>query len=494
MLSIDFTDKQVKIVRGSLNGAKIRVIQVEQRDLPEGAIENGYVTDIPIVASEIAEVLATLDIKDKDTIVCINSGLILYKELILPKQKNLKNTHALEMMIQTSMNISAEYNISYQIIGETEDANNNPMMRVIATACPQRLVDSYLRLFSHLGLTLKSINVSNNCITRLVMHDAKLADLMPLLLVQVDEDFLNINLYDENQLVISRYVKLDKADYNYDNDYIDQAVYENVFHMIQFADGRTGGQRPISEIQFYGNIPDFISMMNAIQSFNIPAHVMSAPSNVVSFCEMDFSEYANAIGAFFRPRKELDHVNLLLSTAAKEKKSIGSYPFILLGSVVASVAIVFAGYMVINGINSSLASQKQAIETEISTELIQRKAALDQKVEEFDQLKFYYDSVDDAKEIFDFMPKIYSEVIKEIEEPMLKDMKIIEDIVINEYMVSVIFTCEDENSPSSYVQALNERGYFENIDYAGFSKNEETEEITFPITMLLKGGNGIEAE
>lgn len=493
MLSIDFTDKQVKIVRGSLNGAKIRVIQVEQRDLPEGAIENGYVTDVPIVASEIAEVLATLDIKDKDTIVCINSGLILYKELILPKQKNLKNTHALEMMIQTNMNISTDYNISYQIIGETEDANNNPMMRVIATACPQRLVDSYLTLFSHLGLNLKSINVSNNCITRLVMHDAKLAELMPLLLVQIDEDFLNINLYDENQLVISRYVKLDKADYNYDNDYIDQAVYENVFHMIQFAEGRPG-KRPIGEIQFYGNIPDFISMMNAIQAFNIPAHVMSAPSNVVSFCEMDFSEYANAIGAFFRPRKELDHVNLLLSTAAKEKKSLGSYPFILLGSVVVSVAIVFAGFIVINGINSSLVSQKQAIETEISTELLTRKTLLDQKVEEYDQLKFYYDSVDEAKDIFDYMPKIYTQVIEEIEEPMLKDMKIVGDVAINGYAVIIKFSCENEDSPSSYVEAINERGYFENIVYSGFTKNAENDEFTFEITMLLKGGNGIEAE
>ena len=500
MLSIDFTDKQVKIVRGSLNGAKIRVIQVEQRDLPEGAIENGYVTDVPIVASEIAEVLATLDIKDKDTIVCINSGLILYKELILPKQKNLKNTHAIEMMIQTNMNISAEYNISYQIIGETEDANQNPMMKVLATACPQRLVDSYLRLFSHLGLNLKSINVSNNCITRLVMHDTKLAELMPLLLVQVDEDFLNINLYDNNELVISRYVKLDKADYNYDNDYIDQAVYDNVFHMIQFAQSRIE-KRTINEIQFYGNIPDFISMMNAIQPFNIPAHVMSAPSNVVSFCEMDFSEYANAIGAFFRPRKELDHVNLLDSTAAKEKKSVGSYPFILLGSVAATVGLVFGAYMVLNGMNRSITNQTTVIESEISSDLLRRKAELDIKVTALEQIQLYYDALDDAKEIFDYMPKIYSEVLEKIEEPMLSDMKILDTVNIDEYAVTVLFQCEDDATPAEYVAKLHEQGYFENIEYLGFehvvdpaAPDDEETPILFVVKMLLKGGNAVEAE
>ena len=48
MLSIDITDKQVKLVRGALNGAKIRVLEVETRDLTVGCISNGYITDIPM--------------------------------------------------------------------------------------------------------------------------------------------------------------------------------------------------------------------------------------------------------------------------------------------------------------------------------------------------------------------------------------------------------------------------------------------------------------
>lgn len=494
MLSIDITDKQVKIVRGSLNGAKIRVVQVEQRDVPSGTIQNGFITDIPLVASEIAEVLATLDIKDKDTIVCINSSLIINKELILPKQKNLKNTFGVESMIQSNMNISNDYNISYQIIGETKDANDNPMMKVIATACPQRLVDGYVRLFSHLGLTLKSINISNNCITRLVMHDSKLDDLMPLLLVQVDEDFLNINLYDESQLVISRFIKIEKSDYNYDNDYVHQAIYDNIFQMIQFMDSRQN-KKPIKEIMFYGKIPDFIALSNAISSFNTPCHIMGAPNNVVTFCEMEFAEYANAIGAFFRPRKELDHVNLLLSSSAKEKKSIGSYPIILGVSVLAAVALVAGGTFALKSINSSITSQTDSINNEISSpELSLRAAELQTKIIALEQVATYGENLSQAKQIFDYMPKIYTQVVDKLESELITGMNLVDDLSISEYAVSANFTCKNEGDPAAYVQKLVDQGYFQNVTFTGYEKDEKTDLYSFNLTMLLKGGNGLETE
>ena len=47
MLSLDFTDHQVKIVRSSLLGSKIRIIQAETLNLASGLIENGFISDIP---------------------------------------------------------------------------------------------------------------------------------------------------------------------------------------------------------------------------------------------------------------------------------------------------------------------------------------------------------------------------------------------------------------------------------------------------------------
>ena len=494
MLSIDITDKQVKIVRGSLSGSKIRVIQVETRDVSEGVMENGFITDVPMLASEIAEVLSTLDIRDKDTICSINSGMILYKELVLPKPKKLTNTMQIENMIQSNMNISTEYNISYSIVGETQDENNNPMIKVMATACPQRMVDGYIRLFSHLGLSLKSIYISNNCISRLITTSTKLASSMPLLLVQVDEQFLNLTLYDDSKVIISRYIKLDKSDYNYDDDYIYQAINDNIFHMVQFIESRPDA-RPLKEIMCYGHIPDFIRLTNAIQSFNIPCHILAAPANVVSFCDLNFSEYANAIGALLKTHKDYDQVNLLRSNAAKEKSSMSTYGLGLAAAVLGACLIVGGTLVAVNGISSSFENQAAAIRAEInSPELKARTEALNQKISSLEKIKLYSDNITVAKTLFDYMPKVNTEIVEKLEENLTDGMEIIDSVLINEYSISVSFRCKAQNQPSEYVEALIKQGYFESINYTGFSKEKDSEKYTFTLNMLLKGGNAVESE
>ena len=210
MLSLDFTDRQVKIVRGSLSGSKIRIIQVVSLELVEGLIENGFVADVPMLASEILESLRANDIKEKEVVAEIGSGLILHKELVIPKPKNMNNSFVIETMIQNNMNLNNEYNITFNIVEETVDENNNPMVRLMATAVPQRLVDGYIKLFSHLGIALKGLYVSTNCISRLVQNNSNLASLMPLMMVEVESDFISINLYDDSRVLLSRRVSVDE--------------------------------------------------------------------------------------------------------------------------------------------------------------------------------------------------------------------------------------------------------------------------------------------
>ena len=69
--------------------------------------------------------------------------------------------------------------------------------------------------------------------------------------------------------------------------------------MIQFIKSRKGA-KPLKEIMFYGDTGNFIELSNAISSFNVPVHVLAAPSTVISMAEIDFTKYANAIGAIYR--------------------------------------------------------------------------------------------------------------------------------------------------------------------------------------------------
>lgn len=497
MLSLDFTDRQVKIVRGSLMGSKIRIIQVETLNLPLGLLENGFVADVPMLASELLEFLQTKDIKEKDIIAEIGSGLILHKELILPKPKSLKNSNVIETMIKSNMNISNDYNVSYNIVGEAEDENKNPMIRVLATAVPQRLVDGYTRLFSHLGLSLKSLFVSSNCISRLVENSQKLLSLSPLMMVQVEYDFISTNLYSDGRLVLSRRVAIDAEEIGGDSDALVQAVYDNVFRMIQFMNSRSDSQ-PLKEITFYGRIPDFIMLSNSMASFNTSTHVLSSPGNVVAFCEFDFAEYANAISAFFKPKSDFDRIDLLKSSAAKEKKPVGYYGVILAGSLLIACAAVGGAYFVFNSTNNNLKAQIESKQVEIS-KAQERVDVLNSKITRLNNINLYSDNVQMAKYLFDFQPTIITEILDKLEEPLSDGMSITGSVSISGYSVSVSYKCNKDSQPSEYVRALMKQGYFENISYHGYNgqqvgNNKDNIEYTFSLSMLLKGGNGYEVE
>lgn len=512
MLSIDITDRQIKLVRGSAQGNKIKIDEVDFREIEKGLVSNGYIADVPLVAAEIIDMINTRAIKEKDTIVSISSSSILYKELMLPKPRKLSNTAAIEAMIGSNMGISGDYNISYTIVGETVDENKNPLIKVLAIACPQRLVGGYVKLFTHMGLALKAVNISNNAISRLIQNTPKMSGYMPLLLVQIDKKFLNINLYEDNVLSFSRYFKIDPADYNNAEDYVNQAIYDNLFRMFQFFQSRKD-MKPIKEMMFYGEIGDFIALTNTVSGFSVPCHILSAPTTIASRADFEFTVYANAIGALYKVNKELEHINLLDTTAAKESKGLNTF-FIGLGAAaLISVLAVVGANVVVDVINNSIKSEITKVQAQINDTALQaRLTTLQQKEGVLANFQSYKDSIANAELMYNYMPKGTTAVYKMLREPFtekqdgiesvtkedirknLSGMKLIDSVDISGYSVTATYSCKNQAQPSQYVRALIDQGYFENITYTGYTveKGEDNKEtVEFSLTMLLKAGNGV---
>lgn len=522
MLSIDITDRQIKLVRGLHSGSKIRVQDADMRELTLGMVSNGYITDVPMVAAELNDIIKTKGITEKDAIVSITSSSIVYKEMMLPKPKSIKNTAAIEAMIQTNMGVSNEFNISYTIAGETEDEEKNKLIKIIATACPQRLVDGYVRLFSHIGLSLKAVNISNNSVTRLIVNTPKMAERMPMLLIQIDKGFLNMNLYEDNQIVFSRYFNIDPTDYDNAPDYVVRAVYDNLFRMIQFIKSRKGA-KPLKEIMFYGDTGNFIELSNAISSFNVPVHVLAAPSTVVTMTEIDFTKYANAIGAIYRRNKDLEHINLLEATSAKESKGMNGYLIMLGGACVAAVVLVAAINIGLSVVDKSIQGQVRDIDTQIQSQALQQQlSVVSEREGMLSGFNTYNQNAGSTSTLFNYMPKFQSYVIDKIKEPMEAvksengiDLDI-QTISIEGTSVSVKFMGQCKGDPTSmpaaYVNKLTNEvktkygdPYFQNIVYTGFEKTNsnnasrylelQTGEckydtiFTFEISMNLRPGS-----
>ena len=509
MLSIEITDRHIKLIRGVFGGNKIRVLEAEMRNLSPDMVSNGFVVDVPLVAAEISDILRNSGVKEKEAKVSITSSSVVHKEIILPKPKRIKNNVAMVGMIRSTLGVSDEYNISYTISGEMVDENKNPLIKVIASACPQRLVDGYRRLFTHLGLTLKEINLSNNSITRLIINSPKMAQRMPLLLIQVDADFLNVNLFEEQQLVFSSFFKISSSDYDDAPDYINRAVYDKLFLLLQFIKSRKN-YRPLKEILFYGEIPDFLALSNAVSSFDVPAHILSVPSSVVTMCEVNFTQFANAIGALYKTNRDIEHINLLETASAKKSTGDAAY-FIKVGlCAVASAGLVFGAVMTLKFFDTNIKKETTKIQTQ-TTNLAPDLAEVDRLTSLQTKVNEYNITTKKASDLFNFYPKSISTVKKKVIEPFstinvggnkieLKTLSLSGTTLVASYEVDTVAVPSD--IPSKYVSLLREvkenrvggRNYFRDIAYTGFEAIEKTgpnagKKVTFVLTMTMIMGN-----
>jgi hypothetical protein len=338
---------------------------------------------------------------------------------------------------------------------------------------------------------------------------------MPFLCIQVDADFININLYEDGQVALSRYIKIDPSDYDNNPDYVNIAVFDNLFRMIQFI-GQRPGAKPLRQIMFYGVIRDFVALSNSIASFNIPAHVLSMPTNIVKFCEIDFSLYANAIGAFYKVDPLMEHVNLLQSKVVKSKQSANLFPLQILGVFAISAALVLGVRVVIAGINSSLVRDRERVQAEIDDgDFDARQGEMQLARGVLANFNEYRDRIEVSQLLFEYLPRgDLPQITQQFEEAerivaadanMENSFYVYHGFAWSNYEISMTVYVAHDDAPANFVDALNQTGFFDQIVYSHFEwveradLDEDVPEIPaiagrndvlgFRISMRLRGGH-----
>ena len=424
MLSFDITDRNIRIIKGTESNGKIRISTAATLDLEEEVIVNGHVRDVPRLATLINQVLRTNKMPDKEAIVSVSSNMTIFKELHIQKaEKQQDFMKFVRAEMANALSIDDSYSVSYIIVGDSDqDANS---VKVLATACPFEVVDCYKRVFNMLQISLRSVMIGCNCITKVLLADTKVKSKMPLLAVQIDPNFISLNLYENSQLSFSRFASISPEDYDDSDDYVFEAVKENIFRMLQFQRSKAGSD-PIENVIFYGDTREYERLTNELERMGIRTSVISVPPQIHGYEHLEFSLYANAIGAMFKRNKETERINLLETDTVNNNRirSDSSYAMILILTIVISIAICAVVWLVLTIKNAAIVNSIDTIkakqECQLTKDLNDQIAMLNEKQQ---TVNTYVDGVNGAYQAFLSRPYPVREKYELIENTIHESVK-----------------------------------------------------------------------
>lgn len=333
MLSFDFSDRQINIVKGDNSANKIRIDNSISVQVPEDMIVNGEVIQLSGLSDLLITALRSEQMMDREAIVTFSSSNIVFKELVVPKAKGSEFLQMVQNHMSQEMGISDEYSISYTVVGEAGE-DNPGAVKVLATACPSSIVEGFRKLFAVMNINLRSVNIGCNSISRIVLADKSNVEKMPLLVCQLDNTFLGLTLFENGQMAFARYVPISPDEYDAE-DYVLEALNENIFRMEQFNKARGG--TGLANVILYGFIEDYMKIVDALDGLDIKASVLGVPTQITGYENFEFTVFANAIGALYRRNKQTERINLLEVDRATGKDSSSG-----MGSMLTTAGILSA--------------------------------------------------------------------------------------------------------------------------------------------------------
>jgi type IV pilus assembly protein PilM len=492
MLSFDISDRQINIVKGDNSANKIRIERSFAVTVPEDMIVNGEVVNLSGLSDLLLTTLKAEQMMDKEAIVTFSSSNIVFKELVVPKAKGNEFLMMVQNHMSQEMGITDEYSISYTVVGEAGEENPGAV-KVLATACPSTIVDGFRKLFNIMSINLRSVNIGCNSIARIVLADKANLEKMPLLVCQLDNNFLGLTLFENGQMAFARYIPISPEEYD-SEDYVLEALNENIFRMEQFNKARGGSG--LENVILYGIIEDYIKIVDALDGLDIKASVLGVPSQITGFENFEFTVFANAIGALYKRNKATERINLLEvdnSTGKGSSSGFGSM-FMTAGILaVASAVVIAAATGFIHLRESSIRDDIDEVNEQIAEcdKIIEANKVLSTRLNIINQYKEYIDSCWANINTYPLIDKdTYDELDKVMDDNNATYGSISFNLSAGTYTITSI-KVENQDAVKTLVDALEDVDFVGRVTYTGYSGTGEGDDevsIGSLVLNLLEAG------
>lgn len=175
---------------------------------PASAVEDGMITDIPLMAKTIKEAMDANGISGRNVIFSIQSSKVASKEVITPELKDNRlrdfiNTNATEYF---PVNID-DYVIAFSSL-ETILEENVRKLRVMVAVAPVTMVEAYYSLAEMLEMHIDAIDYVGNSTLQFIRYQVSE---VPSIVIQMTEENTFVTILNRNVLQLMRTVPYGKS-------------------------------------------------------------------------------------------------------------------------------------------------------------------------------------------------------------------------------------------------------------------------------------------
>lgn len=163
-VSFYISNTSVKAVSAAVNRKKIIIRKACRRNIPEGLIINGIITDENALCSELKQFCSD------NSLPADNSGLVLSGKNIMSKIVNIPPANKRNILKLIRNEFSDIENIQNYVFDYTVINPSNPdgTASLLACAADISTIKSYDELFKNAGIKIKSMNIAVNAAVKLM--------------------------------------------------------------------------------------------------------------------------------------------------------------------------------------------------------------------------------------------------------------------------------------------------------------------------------------
>lgn len=181
-----------ELVRKS--NTQIIVNNATEVSTPSGAIDDGYITDVPSIAEAVRGCVFGRGFSAKNVVFTISSKKIANKEIVIPYVKGDKKiSQLLQANAQEYFPMSAtnDFIFAHAVMENFQD-DEGKKTRLTAVAAPRDMVESYYELAEELRLTVENIDYVGNSVLQLLSLQMKEGSTELVLQIEKEATFVNV--------------------------------------------------------------------------------------------------------------------------------------------------------------------------------------------------------------------------------------------------------------------------------------------------------------